>query len=118
DLLLHRSGLPADFSNKPHFSSRMLVHFFETYEQPAQTTKVNYSDIGYLLLGMVIEAIDGTYLEQSFQRYIFRPLGMKDTTYFPKELNRIVPTESTVERGLILGEVHDSKAFRLGRPAG
>ncbi|EME7218689.1 serine hydrolase [Enterococcus sp. 3G1_DIV0629] len=118
DLLLHRSGLPADFSDKSRFSSRTLMQFFKTYEQPAQTKKVNYSDIGYLLLGMVIEAIDGTDLERSFQRYIFRPLGMKDTTYFPKNLNRIVPTESTEERGLILGEVHDSKAFQLGRPAG
>ena len=38
--------------------------------------------IGYPVLGVVIETITGQTLEEFFQERIFRPLGMKDTSFY------------------------------------
>ncbi|WP_406644532.1 serine hydrolase [Aliisedimentitalea scapharcae] len=40
-----------------------------------------YSNTGYILLGLVIEKIEGRPLGQSFDARIFEPLGLKDTSY-------------------------------------
>ncbi|MGM0122800.1 hypothetical protein IGI37_000166 [Enterococcus sp. AZ194] len=118
ELLFHRSGLPADFSDKKHFSEDLAIDFLKNFTPSMTDYPIVYSDIGYLLLGFVIEEIEGTDLETSFQKHLFQPLGMKDTTFFPKDLSRIMPTEISSERGLIHGVVHDSKAYRFGRPIG
>lgn len=117
ELLLHRSGLPADFKEKQLFTEEMLSSFLENFT-PKDYDKTIYSDIGYLLLGLVIERIDGQELEDTFKRNIFEPLGMTQTTYYPNFQRLILPTEVTNSRGIILGTVHDSKANRWPRPAG
>lgn len=119
DLLLHRSGLPADLEDKPLVSSAYMKTFFETWS-PLGKPLPTYSDLGYLLLGYMIESMDQCDLETSFKTHIFTPLEMYHTTFFPKALteNEIVPSERTDQRGLIVGEVHDSKAWKLQSPAG
>ena len=49
-------------------------------------TKFHNSNSHYVLLGLVIERLEGPGLERSFQKRIFDPLGMKDTHfgYFPR----------------------------------
>ena len=71
---------------------------------------VEYSDLGYLLLGLVLERVSG------------RPLGEfpldAGLTFFP-DTAHAVATEDCPWRGRVLrGEVHDEKAFALGGPAG
>lgn len=117
ELLLHHSGLIADFKDKSHFSEELLRDYLHLFEKPQFSTMV-YSDIGYLLLGLIIERLDKKDLQTSFQEYIFRPLRLKHTTYFLSEADCVVPTELSHSRGLIVGKVHDSKAFLWGRPAG
>lgn len=117
DLLLHRSGLPADFKEKQLFTEETVSSFLKDFT-PYKTTETMYSDIGYLLLGLVIERIDDRNLEETFQSHIFEPLGMTKTTYYPDFQRLILPTEVTTSRGIILGTVHDSKANRWPRPAG
>lgn len=116
ELLLHRSGLPADFSDKDRFTDEIVKDFFRTIQLDSKET--SYSDLGYLLLGWIIERIDGCNLEESFQKNIFYPLGMENTSYFPAEDSFFVPTEMNQKRGLIVGQVHDSKAFHFSRPIG
>lgn len=113
DLLLHRSGLPADFDNKAGLTPTRVKEYFQaaTYSGSQETT---YSDLGYLLLGEIIQTLDGQTLEDSFQQYIFQPLEMYSTSYHPKELRQAIPTEQTVSRGVIQGIVHDSKGYLLG----
>lgn len=42
-----------------------------------------YSDLGFVLLGEIIEIVSGQSLEQFMKQNIFLPLGMKNTTYNP-----------------------------------
>jgi CubicO group peptidase (beta-lactamase class C family) len=42
-----------------------------------------YSDLGFMLLGAIIEKVSGMSLEQFEERNIFKPLGMSHTTYNP-----------------------------------
>ncbi len=43
----------------------------------------HYSDIGFILLGVIIERITGEPLDAYVQENIFGPLGMVDTRYLP-----------------------------------
>ena len=47
-----------------------------------------YSDLGFVLLGEIIEIVSGLPLEQFITENIFQPLGMKKTTYNPLENNK------------------------------
>jgi CubicO group peptidase (beta-lactamase class C family) len=49
--------------------------------------------IGYPVIGVIIETIAGKTLEEYYQERIFKPLGMKDTSFYvPKrKLNRFPP---------------------------
>src|SRR5512133_1973976 len=42
-----------------------------------------YSDLGFVLLGEIVEIVSGLPLVKFEERNIFRPLGMKKTTYNP-----------------------------------
>jgi CubicO group peptidase (beta-lactamase class C family) len=42
-----------------------------------------YSDLGFILLGEIIEIISGLPLEQFMKQNIFQPLGMKNTDFNP-----------------------------------
>jgi CubicO group peptidase (beta-lactamase class C family) len=42
-----------------------------------------YSDLGFVLLGEIIEKVSGLPLDQFMKKNIFVPLGMKNTTYNP-----------------------------------
>lgn len=57
--------------------------------------RFRYSSLAYDLLGLVIAEVSGTSFEDFMEREIFRPLGMKDTTFFTfgriSELNEKVP---------------------------
>lgn len=43
----------------------------------------HYSDLGFILLGEIIEKVSGIPLDQFDEQNIFKPLGMKHTTYNP-----------------------------------
>jgi len=43
----------------------------------------SYSDLGFVLLGEIIEIVSGLSLEQFMEQNIFLPLGMKNTGYNP-----------------------------------
>ena len=42
-----------------------------------------YSDLGFMLLGEIIEKVSGLPLEQFMTQNIFKPLGMNNTTFNP-----------------------------------
>jgi CubicO group peptidase (beta-lactamase class C family) len=87
-----------------------------------------YSDLGFILLGMIIERVGGCSLDEFCRRRIyetvgatplgFRPLRATSRTAAP-ELSRIAATENDPWRGRVLhGEVHDENAYALGGVAG
>lgn len=122
-LLTHRSGLPAgrQLWKTARTPAEAHAQVLETNLQTRPGAVFNYSDLGPVVLGMVIERITGKSLDIFTAERVFAPLGMTDTEYLPDPSlrTRIAPTEMTPPRGYpILGEVHDEAAFTLGGVSG
>jgi CubicO group peptidase (beta-lactamase class C family) len=121
-LLTHTSGLPADIYRANTLKSRQEVieKVYQSELIHPVGDKIVYSDIGFILLGFVIETLTGKTLSIFADEVIFKPLGMKDTGYHPMK-EKAAPTElrnDTVYQGYLQGLVHDEKAFALGGEAG
>lgn len=78
-----------------------------------------YSDTGFILLGEVVRRVSGEPLDRYLERILFRPLGLRDTTFHPGEAlrGRVAPTEF-YGGSLLVGRVHDQRARLLGGVAG
>ncbi len=82
-----------------------------------------YSDLGFLLLGMVVEEVAGQGLDILFQERIARPLGIGQGLFYnhtaaPRP-GSYAATEFCPWRGRVLqGEVSDENCFALGGVAG
>lgn len=76
-------------------------------------TRVEYSCMGYILLGKILEKVGGAGLDRLAGELVFQPLGMTRTGFLPVGENvppgRYLPTE----HGLT-GVVHDENARFLG----
>jgi CubicO group peptidase (beta-lactamase class C family) len=123
-LLLHTGGLPAhrDFYKqaKGHDAVVALVAAEPLIHEPGK--QVEYTDLGFILLGEIIERLTGEPLDQFAQSHIFAPLGMNNSLYNPPAALRakIAPTENDTDfrKRLIVGEVHDENAWALGGISG
>jgi len=76
-----------------------------------------YSNATSIILGIFLERILKMPLYRAAEQYLFSPLGMSESTFFPlKKTAReyIVPTEIDAWRGRVVqGEIHDESAWRL-----
>ncbi|MBY0353226.1 beta-lactamase family protein [Candidatus Babeliales bacterium] len=109
-LLTHTTGCPNDLSwevinamlQEPKPIDEILQRdkkIFLGYETTLRFepgTDYEYSNIGYRLLGEIIEKVDGCSYEQSLQSRIFDKLGMHNTfasyeTYYQAAAHRTVP---------------------------
>src|ERR1700723_416333 len=123
-LLLHNSGLPAhrDFYKqaKGHDAVVALVAAEPLIHEPGK--QVEYSDLGFILLGEIIERLTGEPLDQFAQGHVFSPLGMSESRFNPPASFRagIAPTENDTDfrKRLLVGEVHDENAWALGGVSG
>jgi beta-N-acetylhexosaminidase len=122
-LLTHSSGLPP---HEDYFVLKSRAKIIAAalaeplaYEPGAETI---YSDIGFILLGAIIQGLTGRPIDQLAHERIFAPLGMADTMFRPpKSLRaRIAPTErvSGSRKRVLHGEVHDENAAVMGGIAG
>jgi CubicO group peptidase (beta-lactamase class C family) len=123
-LMLHDSGLPAhrDYYKEAKGHDAVLAQVLAEPLVHEPGTQVEYSDLGFILLGEIIERLTGETLEQFAKGHIFAPLGMTDTMYNPPASlrARIAPTELDTDfrKRLLRGEVHDENAFALGGVSG
>ncbi len=135
-LLAHSSGLPAyeKLFLKAKNRDDLLNSAFITQLSADPGTRAEYSDIGFILLGVALERIAGEGLETFCQREIFGPLALSSTTFNPpadlcpkipptadeRELASERPgtTRSIFRKRIIQGEVQDENAFVLGGVAG
>jgi CubicO group peptidase (beta-lactamase class C family) len=144
-LVTHTSGLPAW---QPLYllcdgeRERVLDTIAaQPLEQPPGT-RVVYSDLGFITLGLLVERIADAPLVELARREIFRPLGLTRTFFNPEKTLRteVAASESrgnAYERSMcesqmganksdaahwrertVWGEVHDGNAFFLGGAAG
>ena len=84
-------------------------------------TRELYTDLGYLALGEIVTRLTNKPLNQFAHDEIFHPLAMVDTSFNPREeLHwRCAATEDNPARGgIIIGEVHDEKAYLMNGVAG
>ena len=97
--------------------------------EAAAGARTIYSDLGFMLLGAVIEEVSGTSLDRFCHERIYKPLGLRSTSFVDLSLLRtrklepiaemIAPTEHCPWRRRILcGEVHDDNAYAMGGVAG
>jgi CubicO group peptidase (beta-lactamase class C family) len=85
-------------------------------------TRVEYSDIGFILLGEALSRIAGVPLDEFAQREIFAPLGMTRTCFNPaaESKREIPPTEDegSFFGRVMQGEVNDENANVMGGVGG
>lgn len=104
----------------------------------APGTRVVYSDLGFISLGLIVERLTGQKIAQVAQTEIFKPLNLKQTFFNPKmamqtgiaacEIGNAHEKESCSgsdageytnwRQDLIWGQVHDGNAYFLGGVAG
>jgi CubicO group peptidase (beta-lactamase class C family) len=119
-LLDHSSGLPAHerlWERGVRGTENYVQAVCATPLDRAPGTSALYSDLGFILLGGLLERVDGRSLDAQFRAL---PLGMDvhETLRFqppPEWRSRIAPTEIDPWRGRLLqGEVHDENAAAMG----
>jgi len=137
-VLAHAGGFPAHrkfYENtltkvEPSQANRELIVEKAASEPLAYQpgSKSIYSDLGFILLGALVEQTMSERLDALADRMLFRPLQLSSTGFVdlrsrgPRAQfhgHAVAPTAHCPVRGrLILGEVHDLNAFAMGGIAG
>ncbi len=122
-LLTHTSGLPAwiDLYTGIEMREEALERLLSTPLGASPGSHFEYSCLGYILLGAILERVAGESLADFLRREVWGPLGMSDTGYgshfscgrvFSSTLNCPArPRE-------LVGEVHDGNAWRMNGISG
>lgn len=122
-LLSHNAGLPAwralykEAATPDEAMSLVLATPLDT----VPGVRFLYSDLGFILLGRLVERVSGEPLVGYGPRHVFGPAGMQETRFLPPASwrARTAPTEQDPWRQRKLrGEVHDENGARLGGVAG
>lgn len=141
ELLTHSSGLPAWrplyllAEDEPERAVGAIANLNLEYKPG---TRVVYSDLGFIALGILLERMSHQRLAEMAQREIFEPLNLKQTFFNPElalqtgiaacETGNAYEVDMCKQSGageyansrqrVIWGEVHDGNAFFLGGAAG
>ena len=141
ELLTHTSGLPAWkplyllAEDQPDRAGGAVASLDLEYKPG---TRVVYSDLGFIALGILLERMTGHRIAEMAQREIFEPLKLQQTFFNPEvalqtgiaacETGNAYEVDMCKQTGtaeyansrqrLIWGEVHDGNAFFLGGAAG
>ena len=102
-LLTHTSGIPDYFDESimddyselwrdyPNYKIRTSSDIIPLYiDKPMmypRGERFQYNNTGYVVLGLIIEAVTGMLFDQYLQQAVFLPCGMNDTGYY--ELDRL-----------------------------
>lgn len=120
-LLLHTSGLTADnpLADYADGRAKALDRIAGLKLEAPAGTRFRYSDVGFIVLGELVERAGGKPLDEYAREHVFKPLGMSDTGFKPAGdvLKRVAPTGRREDKPIV-GVVHDPRAFRLGGVAG
>jgi len=140
-LLTHTSGLPAW---RPLYlltsdKDKVLQTIAEEPPQNKPGERVVYSDLGFIVLGFLLQRLSGLTLKDLAQDQIFSPLQLTHTFFNPAQALRTgvaaCETGNAYERDMcerdfssqshqnwrtatVWGEVHDGNAYFLGGAAG
>lgn len=125
-LLAHNSGLPG-WARLFAITTDRLVALGATQQTPLQSAPGGaavYSDLGFMLLGALVERVSRLRLDEFAARHVFGPLGMGATGFRPRGTPiepgvTYAPTEDCGWRNRVLvGEVHDENCYAWEGVAG
>jgi uncharacterized protein YbbC (DUF1343 family)/CubicO group peptidase (beta-lactamase class C family) len=119
--LLHTTGLTADNAIGDYADGRAKAFANIAglkLEAPAGT-RFRYSDVGFLVLGELVERIGKQPLQEFARKHVFEPLKMIDSGYLPNDelKKRCAPTGKRGGKPIV-GDVHDPRSFAVGGVAG
>lgn len=123
-LMTHTSGLPP-FKEYWRTSKSKQDTLNKIFAEPLEYepgTKMEYSDLGIILMAEIIQRLTGKPLNVLANENIFQPLNMTHSMYLPpkKIWPAIAPTEfdKQYRHRQIQGEVHDENAAAIGGVSG
>lgn len=112
-LLTHTSGLPAGagtWGTREEARARLVA----TPLKWAPGERVEYSDVGFVVLYAALERAAGQPLPELLQARVFGPLDMESTTFRPALDCRTCAPTAWTGTAEIVGRVHDPIARKLG----
>jgi serine-type D-Ala-D-Ala carboxypeptidase len=126
-LLRHTAGYPA---YRPYYRTLMRLAPVERKgrllellrNEPLEIRedrRAVYSDLGFMVLGAVIEEVTGQCLDRFVREAIYRPLGLESLRFMnaaegPPQ-GRFAATElCPLRHALLIGVVHDENAYAMG----
>lgn len=120
-LLVHMGGLIPDNSIKDYSGtpaeSFEKIYALSTYVPPGE--KFVYTDVGFIVLADLVQRVSGMNVHEYSQQHIFKPLGMTETGYLPREELQVRAAVTQERDGQPMrGDVHDPRAWALGGIAG
>jgi len=123
-LLTHTAGFPPDLplwtGTRSRAEALALVDTAPLVSTPGE--QFVYSDVSAIVGMQVVERITGEPIDRYLAAHVFGPLGMPATRYLPPKSWRaeVAPTEvdTFFRHRLLVGEVHDESAARLGGVSG
>lgn len=124
-LLSHSGGLPA-FSRVHTITDRRQIALAGTLQMTLDNQpggQAVYSDVGFMLLGALVERISGQRLDRFVTEQVFGPLSMTETHFNPLDSDpqpaEYAATENCGWRNrLLVGEVHDENCVAWEGVAG
>ena len=118
-LLTHTSGIPAWMPLYSENSPHDVFQFILNTQKNSNSPIVDYSCLGYILLGKILEKVGGETLDKLANEYVFSPLCMNNTCFNPDKELPIASTEKDEHTGnWLTGIVHDENARFLGGISG
>ena len=127
-LLLHRGGLLPDnaLADYQHGYDEARRRIFALGLRAPPGTRTIYTDVGYIVLGWIIEKLTGQALDERSRAAVFAPLEMTDTRFVragsvvsESWAARCAPTEPGAQgEPALRGVVHDPRARLLDGVAG
>jgi CubicO group peptidase (beta-lactamase class C family) len=120
-LLNHTSGLPSYlpfYRLAPTRDSAIALLYRVPLRRPPGTL-AEYSDLNFLLLGLLVERVAGEPLETFVSRAVLGPAGLSHTTYrVPESLDRYTAPTGNWHGHPVCCRVNDQNAARMGGAAG
>lgn len=116
-VLTHHAGIPSDyylhkFSKKQHDLNEVLPYLNSQYTCYPVGKIWAYSNLGYTLLGILIERVSGLKYEDYINKNIFSPLGMINSGFY---------SDFEIQKNLAIAFISGGKKYEyplLDKPAG
>ena len=120
-LLNHSSGLPSyvQFFKLAPTRDSAIALLYGTPLRRSPGKAVEYSDLNFLMLGLLVEQVSGEPLDRYVTRAVLQPAGMGQTRYRPGRAAARYTAPTGQWRGHpVCCEVNDQNAVRFGGAAG